>query len=104
MDLFKPCYLYLLSLLVLFLSCVSISNNQWSYHCKDGYEFTLIYSSKSDAVLLEDATGISELQHVPSGSGAKYSDGKRTVFTKGSEAFIESDGAIIHKDCTGVVH
>jgi membrane-bound inhibitor of C-type lysozyme len=40
-----------------------------------------------------------EMSLVPAASGAKYSDGTTTLWTKGDEAFIEVGDEIVYENC-----
>lgn len=69
------------------------------YLCEDGKKFTLELIKPADCVILTLEGKPIKLTRVASGSGAKYSNGKTTVWLKGKEAFIEIDGKIIIKNC-----
>jgi membrane-bound inhibitor of C-type lysozyme len=69
------------------------------YLCEDGKSFTLeVYSQPDCVVLTLDGQPI-KLPQIVSGSGARYSNGKTSVWLKGKEAFIVKDGKIIIKNC-----
>jgi membrane-bound inhibitor of C-type lysozyme len=72
---------------------------KFSYLCEDGKRFTLEIDSKEDCVLLTLDGRPIKLPRVRAASGARYSNGKTTVWLKGNEAFIEMDGKIIIKNC-----
>jgi membrane-bound inhibitor of C-type lysozyme len=69
------------------------------FHCEKGKSFTVQFDAKGESVLLKMDDKNIRLPHVPSGSGAKYSDGGTTVWMKGDEAFVEVNGTIILKEC-----
>jgi membrane-bound inhibitor of C-type lysozyme len=69
------------------------------YQCSGGQGFVVEVDEKGDSALLKMDGQSVKLPQVPSGSGAKYNDGKTTLWTKGDEAFVEVDGVIIMKDC-----
>lgn len=69
------------------------------YQCSKGQGFVAEVDEKGDSALLKMDGQSAILPQVPSGSGAKYSDGQTTLWTKGDEAFVEVDGKIIMKDC-----
>lgn len=69
------------------------------HFCEDGKRFTLeVYFQPDCVVLTLDGQSI-KLPQVVSGSGARYSNGKTSVWLKGKEAFIVKDGKIIMKNC-----
>jgi membrane-bound inhibitor of C-type lysozyme len=59
------------------------------------------FRTEPEEVMLEEPGGDIPLRRVPSGSGAKYSDGRLTFWSKGTEASIENDGKIVHRRCVG---
>ena len=71
------------------------------YICGEDESFVVV--SYPGGVLLD--LGLFEgrflLDHVPSGSGAKYSDGILTFWSKGNEAFVERGSGRIFSDCIG---
>ena len=69
------------------------------FQCEGGVGFTVELDEKGDSALLKMAGQNIKLPHVPSGSGAKYSDGKTTLWMKGKEALVEVDGKIVMQDC-----
>ncbi len=72
---------------------------EFRYLCEDGKVFTLEVFTREDCVVLTLEGKPIKLPRVVSGSGAKYSNGKTTVWLKGNEAYIEIDGKIIIKNC-----
>jgi len=95
---FFPC-LCVVSYMV--ASCAEPTGNRWIYTCDDGYRISATFLSEPEEVILENIDGNVRLKQVPSGSGAKYSDNGFTFWTKGSDAFIEKDEKIIHRECMG---
>ncbi len=72
-----------------------------SYTCPEEKSFEVEFTqseSDSTALLIWQGT-TTPLPQVPSGSGAKYSDGKTTLWTKGNEAFLEVEGEIVLEGC-----
>jgi membrane-bound inhibitor of C-type lysozyme/uncharacterized membrane protein len=66
------------------------------YECGDSYRFTArIEGEKIWLFLPEQTVG---LPLVPSASGAKYSDGLLTFWSKGEEALLEA-GQVLRRDC-----
>jgi len=61
------------------------------YECSDGYDFIARHQKGKVWLFLPEKT--IRLSHVPSGSGAKYSDGQITYWNKGHEVFFEIDDA-----------
>jgi membrane-bound inhibitor of C-type lysozyme len=75
------------------------SAKKYTYLCEDGKRFTLEIDTKEDCVLLTLDGKPIRLPRDVAASGARYSNGKTTVWLKGNEAFIEMDGKIIIKNC-----
>jgi membrane-bound inhibitor of C-type lysozyme len=69
-----------------------------TYECKDGVTFTARLSDAEAIADLPDNPNLG-LPRVESSSGAKYSDGTTTLWDKGGEAFVESNGEMILIDC-----
>ena len=95
---------------LLFTACASTSkesktNNQnliFEYTCENDKKLEVVYltienNDRQARIQLDNAHYI--LKNIPSGSGAKYSNGKYTWWTKGLTGFLEDDGSIILKDC-----
>jgi membrane-bound inhibitor of C-type lysozyme len=66
------------------------------YECSYGYRFVARIDGEKAWLFLPEQT--LSLPRVPSGSGAKYSNGLLTFWSKGEEALLESDKAA-HRDC-----
>ena len=65
-----------------------------AFACEGGKSFTVQFDGKGESVILKmDDTSI-KLLHVPSGTGAKYSDGRTTVWMKGDEALVEVEAKL----------
>ena len=69
------------------------------YQCEGGKSFTVGFVDNGNSALLPIEGNSIKLSHVPSGSGARYSNGKTALWTKGDEAFVETNGKIVLKDC-----
>jgi membrane-bound inhibitor of C-type lysozyme len=69
------------------------------YRCEGGQGFTVEFVNDARYALLTLNGQIHKLPQAISGSGARYSDGKTTLWIKGDEGFVEVDGQIILKDC-----
>jgi putative lipoprotein len=61
-----------------------------------GLVFTARHDPRGLFLFLPDSTVL--LPEVPAASGAKYSDGRTTFWSKGEEALIERDGRV-YRDC-----
>lgn len=68
----------------------------FAYTCTDGHEFVVRIGK--EVAVLHQRGAIATLRHERSASGAKYSDGTITLWTKGQEALLEEVGAI-HREC-----
>ena len=66
------------------------------YECSDGFEFVARVQAEKAWLFLPGETV--NLPHVPSASGAKYSEDQITYWSKGDEAFLEI-GDKKHPDC-----
>jgi membrane-bound inhibitor of C-type lysozyme len=72
------------------------------YRCADKQEFAVTYQQQGKRALLEAGGWSHLLPLAPSASGAKYSDGKITLWTKGSGASVEESGRTTYRECTAV--
>jgi membrane-bound inhibitor of C-type lysozyme len=63
------------------------------WECDDGLKLRMKNLYREDAVTLEMHDGPRKLTHVIAASGAKYSDGSLTFWTKGSAARLERQGS-----------
>lgn len=68
------------------------------YRC-GGEDIGVTYQGSGTRALLERGGNSSLLRSVPSGSGARYSDGKTVLHTKGEAATVEQDGKVVLRDC-----
>jgi uncharacterized membrane protein/membrane-bound inhibitor of C-type lysozyme len=66
------------------------------FTCEDEYEFVARIEGEKAWVFRPEGTV--ELPRVPAASGAKYSDGSVTFWTKGQDALLE-DGGEMHRAC-----
>jgi membrane-bound inhibitor of C-type lysozyme len=73
--------------------------NRVVFLCEDGKSFTVDFVENGNSILLQMDGNSIKLPQVPSGSGARYSDGKTTVWTKGEEGFVEVDDKILLRNC-----
>ena len=69
------------------------------YQCEDGVTFLVEFAPGGESVLLILPGKRLHLPAVPAASGAKYSDGQNTFWTKGEEAFLELEGKIRYRGC-----
>ncbi len=69
----------------------------FAYDCDrdDKWNWVVSYDEKADTMTLFAPGNTVTLPHALSGSGARYSDGKITYWSKGDEATIEMDGKTI---------
>lgn len=75
------------------------STMSYRYECAAGETFQAEFSPIGAIVQLSNET--LTLAQIPSGSGARYSDGTTTLYTKGEEAFIEVNGETTYAECFG---
>ena len=66
------------------------------YQCSDGFNFIARIEGEGVWLFLPDET--LRLPHVPSASGAKYSEGQTTFWSKDDEAFVQAN-ATTHREC-----
>ncbi|GAB4445852.1 MAG: hypothetical protein Kow0031_28430 [Anaerolineae bacterium] len=75
----------------------------YTYQCDAGKSFTADFTGEgpdgSVNLMLDDGQALT-LPRVPSGSGAKYSDGQTTFWTQGDGGFIEVGGNLTYQNCT----
>lgn len=76
----------------------SIPSRTVNYTCADSATMVIRFSRDSATINLTGQSPFA-LSQVVSSSGAKYSDVSYTLHTKGDEAFLEQDGAIIRRAC-----
>lgn len=70
---------------------------EFTFECGDGQTVTVRYENRTAAVTLGGRT--LRLVQVPAASGAKYSDGAATFWTKGREATLDLPGEA-ERSCT----
>ena len=69
------------------------------YQCEDGGTFLVEFAPRGESVLVILPGKRLHLPAVPAASGARYSDGQNTFWTKGDEAILELDGKIRYRGC-----
>ncbi|WNZ26175.1 hypothetical protein HJG54_27370 [Leptolyngbya sp. NK1-12] len=69
------------------------------YQCEAGRSFRVEYAGDA-AQVMRGADSVT-LPSVVSASGARYSNGQITLFTKGNQAFIEENGEQTYRNCVG---
>lgn len=72
-----------------------------TYACDDGKGFTAQYRD-NDTVRATFGTKVLELPQVESASGARYSNGSVTIFTKGDTAFVEVGDQRLFSNCVAI--
>ena len=70
------------------------------FRCADGATVKVIFTEADESMTMYLDKKSYKLKHVPSGSGAKYTDGKVVFWNKGKAAFIQIDGEVVHDKCT----
>lgn len=83
-------------------ACTKPYAKTWTYRCPDGYTFDITYSGSDkpgDIVLFEDVAGVTQLLRAAAASGAKYSNGSMTFWSKGDESMVLVGGEIRHQNC-----
>lgn len=89
--------------LPLILSCSQASREaeqKWlSFRCPDGQTVMAQFQPQDQFVNVRFAGRELRLPHVISGSGARYSDGKTTLWNRGRSVFVEVDDKIVVEDC-----
>jgi membrane-bound inhibitor of C-type lysozyme len=70
------------------------------FRCAGGATVKAVFTEKDETMTMYVDKKTYKLKHVPSGSGAKYSDGKVVFWSKGREAYIEINGEVVHDGCT----
>ena len=74
----------------------AIAPQTYVYECSDNYSFVARLGGEEAWLFLPRKS--LRLPHVPSASGAKYSDGQITFGSKGDEAFLKDDQET-HRNC-----
>lgn len=70
-----------------------------TYRCDQGKGFTVQYRDNQTARATFGSKTV-ELPQVESASGARYSDGSITLFTKGDTAFVDVGDQRVFANCT----
>ncbi len=68
-----------------------------AYQTDRRVRFTVAFFAADGSVLLSTPNFRQRLQPVPAASGAKYSDGVITFWSKGEEASVEVEGKILYR-------
>lgn len=76
-------------------------SRHWVFSCEDGFHFEITYDQENSTALYESPNGVARLSVALSGSGARYTDGTLVFWNKGTSAFLELNGEVIHADCEG---
>jgi membrane-bound inhibitor of C-type lysozyme len=71
----------------------------YHYECASSKAFQVEFTPES--AQLTSGTNSITLPRVISGSGARYSNGQTTLYTKGNEAFLEEGSERTYTDCVG---
>lgn len=72
------------------------------YRCAGGEEIGVTFQAGGERALLERGGRSELLRRVVSASGARYSDGKTTFWSKGDTAMVESNGQIALRGCSAL--
>lgn len=73
--------------------------NAVAYQCKDRKGFHVRYDIAGKAAWVIYPEREFRLDPVEAASGARYSNGRTTLHTRGDEAFIEEAGSTVFADC-----
>lgn len=95
----KTLSLTLFMLLALTLQAAA-QQRLYRYQCESGRTFEVLYATDQATLTLTGREPMTLLQ-VRAASGAGYSNGRTTLFTKGNDAFIEEDNTRIYDACVG---
>ncbi len=82
--------------------CISLPGSLTAnlpYRCDNGMRFTVSFDKGANSATLQMNAERLILPGVPSASGAKYTDGKTTLFTKGKTATLDRVGLPPVQDC-----
>ena len=89
--------------LAVIMSCSQASveaEQKWlTFLCPDGQTVMAQFQPQDQFVNVRFAGRDLRLPHVISGSGARYSDGKTTLWNRGRSVFVEVDDKIVVQDC-----
>ena len=78
---------------------VETEQNWLSFRCPDGQTVMARFEPEDQFVSVRFAGRDLRLPHMISGSGARYSDGKTTLWNKGDSVLVEVDDKIVVQDC-----
>ena len=81
-------------------STAAPGSKHFEYQCPDGTRFDVLLAPSGDKVKVDLGGILYELKQVRSASGAKFSDGTTSYWSKGRDATIERSGKVVHRDCT----
>ena len=70
-----------------------------TYQCADDITLDVVYNNANSTVMIGLPDGTVELPRAEAASGARYSDGTTTFWSKGDEAFVEINDEIVYQDC-----
>ncbi len=89
--------------LTMTLSCSTTkaeTEQRWlSFRCPDGRAVIARFEPQDNFVNMRFEDRDLRLPHVISGSGARYSDGKTTLWNKGDSVLVEVNDKIVVRDC-----
>jgi membrane-bound inhibitor of C-type lysozyme len=69
------------------------------YECDAGKRLVVRYLDGGKAAMVMYPEREFRLDQVPAASGARYSNDRTTLHTKGDEAFVEEDGKTVFANC-----
>jgi membrane-bound inhibitor of C-type lysozyme len=68
------------------------------YRCENGERVLADFRGEEARIILERGDRLT-LRLAASASGARYTDGTTTFWTKGREAFLERGSVMVHRHC-----
>jgi membrane-bound inhibitor of C-type lysozyme len=77
-----------------------LPNREVAFRCPGDQQFVAVFEPDLDSVVINLRGERTRLPHVPAASGAKYSDGSTTFWSKDDEALLELPGES-YRDCIG---
>jgi len=80
-------------------SDMETANNLASFQCPDGEVVEAEFVGTDEVVVTLPGQEAMTLPRVESASGARYSDGTTTLWNKGDEVMVETDGEVVLSDC-----
>jgi membrane-bound inhibitor of C-type lysozyme len=75
-------------------------NREVAFQCPGDRQFVAVFEPDLDSVVISLRGERTRLPHVPAASGARYSDGSTTFWSKDDEALLERPGEA-WRDCVG---